>query len=303
MYWHQGWCHAPDVVKRCVSTWQTHNPTWRIHLLDAASIAGEVRLPSVMEKLQPTYLASRSDVVRLLLLRKYGGVWADATLWCARPLDDWIDSVTEPSGFFAYDKPGPGPNYRGPIGRRPISNWFLAASEDSRIVDIWCSGALHLLKKSYAHVRYRKMMEGRENGALFDIFSNLYACYLSKRYRYEYLLIPAPPPISSPPPPDLEGERYSWPHVLFQKLLDRNKEFRDLWGRTPKLSAHGPHLLLHEGYLSAPTNESEAAISNRHANVIKLTHKEPFPEDVSGTLLGVLYRSAESSGNLTAHEA
>ena len=276
MYWHQGWCHAPDVAKRCVSTWQTHNPTWRIYLLDAGSIAGKVRLPSVMEKLQPI-LQIRSDVVRLLLLRKYGGVWADATLWCARPLDDWIDSVTEPSGFFAYDKPGPGPNYRGPPPRRrPISNWFLAASEDSRIVDIWCSEALHLLKKSYAHVRYRKMMEGKENGVLFNIFSNLCAYYLSKRYRYEDLLI-----------------RYTWSHFLFQKLLDRNKEFHDLWGATPKLSAHGPHFLLHEGYLSAPTNRTEAVIRNRHANVIKLTHKEPFPEDVSGTLLGVLYRTLE----------
>ena len=274
LYWHQGWREAPDVVERCASTWQTLNPTWCIHWLDAASIAGEVRLPPVMEKLQPT-LAARSDVIRIHLLRKYGGVWADATLWCARPLDDWIDSVTEPSRFFAYEKPGP---------RRPISSWFLAAGEDSRIIDLWCREVLHLLKKTHAHVRYGKIMGGKENGALFNNFLNPYAYYLSKRYRYEDLLIPTSA--------DPEGNTYSWVHYLFQKLLDRNKEFRDLWESTPKLSADGPHLLLHGGYLRRPTDADAAAVRNRDANVIKLTHKVSFPEDVSGTLLDVLYRSA-----------
>ncbi len=233
-----------------------------------------VRLPPVMEKLQPT-LATRSDVIRIHLLRKYGGVWADATLWCARSLDDWIDSVvTEPSCFFAYEKPGP------PC--RPISSWFLAAGEDSRIIDLWQSAVRHLLKKTYAHVRYRKMMGGKENGASFNNLLNLYAYYLSKRYRYGELLIPI-------------SRNYSWVHYLFHKLLKQNEEFRGLWDSTPKLSADGPHFLHHEGFLSTPTARTAAVVRNRDANVIKLTHKVSFPEDVSGTLLGVLYDTVEQS--------
>lgn len=283
LYWHQGWDAAPDVVRRCAATWRERNPTWRIHMLDAGSVAEKVEIPRVVERLQPP-LVARSDVIRVHLLRKYGGVWADATVWCARPLDEWVDSVTEGSGFFAYDKPGP----RRPVRTwpRPISTWFLAAGEGSRIIVLWCSGVRHLLKKTYAYARYRKMAEGKGNGALFNRYFNPRAYYLSKRYRYGDLLIPTSV--------DPEGShQHTWPHNLFQRLLDQNREFRDLWESTPKLSAHGPHLLLHEGYLSTPTDRAVAAIRNRDANVIKLTHKVFFPEDLSGTLLDVLYSSFE----------
>ena len=31
------------------------------------------------------------------------GVWADATILCRRPLDDWIDEAAAPAdGFFAF---------------------------------------------------------------------------------------------------------------------------------------------------------------------------------------------------------
>jgi len=84
MYWHQGWRHAPDLVTRCAATWRAHNPTWEIRLLDAETIAETVRLPRATRALALP-LPALSDVTRICLLRKYGGVWADATLWCMRP--------------------------------------------------------------------------------------------------------------------------------------------------------------------------------------------------------------------------
>lgn len=284
LYWHQGWDNAPDVVKRCAATWRERNPTWRIHMLDGENVVGRIELPRVSERLQLTPMV-RSEIIRIHLLEKYGGVWADATLWCARPLDEWVDSVTEASGFFAYDKPRP----RRPTSTRPnpprlpISSWFLTAREDSRIIVHWRSGVRHLLKKTCAWVRYGKMTGGEGIGVPFNQFFNLHAYYLSKRYRYEDLLIPTSA--------DPEGDRCRWIHLLFQKLIDRNREFHDLWESTPKLSADGPHFLLHEGYLSTPTDRSAAVIRNGDANVIKLTHRVSFPEDLSGTLLDVLYRS------------
>ncbi len=68
-----------------------------------------------------------SDVVRLELLARYGGVWADATTYCLAPLDEWLESAVA-SGFFAFDSPGPD---------RMLSTWFLAAPVASPVISRW----------------------------------------------------------------------------------------------------------------------------------------------------------------------
>lgn len=68
-----------------------------------------------------------------------GGVWADATLWCARPLDDWLEPSCRTAGFFGYDRPA---------ADRPIATWFLAAAADSRIASLWHAAVLRLATKT-----------------------------------------------------------------------------------------------------------------------------------------------------------
>ena len=106
MYWHQGWNKAPDIVKRCADTWQRHNPTWDINFLDATTLGEKVKLPVALKSMNLP-LPALSDVIRMCLLKKYGGVWADATLWCVRPLDDWIDSACASTGFLLTINPAP----------------------------------------------------------------------------------------------------------------------------------------------------------------------------------------------------
>lgn len=67
----------------------------------------------------------RSDLVRLDLLARHGGVWGDATCYCAVPLDSWLPAATS-SGFFAFRC--------GPRGDRHIASWFLAASPSNAII-------------------------------------------------------------------------------------------------------------------------------------------------------------------------
>lgn len=129
MYWHQGWASAPDLVHRCAATWHHHNPGWDIQMLDAANLTARTGV-TVRREEQRLALPALSDVIRIRLLERYGGVWADATLWCMRPLDAWIDSVCRYRGFFAYARPGE------PAPWRPISTWFLAAGEGSWIVTL-----------------------------------------------------------------------------------------------------------------------------------------------------------------------
>ena len=314
-YWHQGWKNAPDIVKRCAATWQQHNPAWDIFFLDSASVAEKVKLPPAVQTLNLP-LTALSDVIRICLLREYGGVWADATLWCTRPLDDWIEVVCNPSDFFAYEKPGPD---------RPISSWFLAAGKECRIVDFWYSAvcdllaqtladsqhapgpdrpvsswfpvagkecravdfcyskARQLLIKTLVYAQHARWLEKNKKSWLLGIISGLYKNYFLSHLKNRNLLLPT----SENP---RRGD-YFWFHYLFGRLLERNDEFHQLWASTPKISADGPHFLQFTGILKPATARTDFIVKNKFSNVHKLNYRVTVPEDISGTVLDSLYRT------------
>jgi len=128
--WLQGWDRAPWLVRKCLASWQHENPGWEVRALDAGTLQRYIELPDLQGKdIGP---ATLSDIVRICLLREYGGVWVDATVLCHRPLDSWLPVVTG-EGFFAFDRPGYG---------RMLSSWFLAAAEDSPIIARWHAATL-----------------------------------------------------------------------------------------------------------------------------------------------------------------
>jgi Capsular polysaccharide synthesis protein len=138
--WLQGWTNAPDLVRACVASWRQHNPGWTIRHLSYDSV--KTCLPSVLD-LENIFdkdlpMDALSDVLRIELLNRFGGVWVDSTLYCLRPLDDWIPDAM-PSGFFAFDRPSPD---------RMLSSWFLAAESGSYLVEAW-------RRKSFAYWKDR----------------------------------------------------------------------------------------------------------------------------------------------------
>jgi hypothetical protein len=129
MLWLQGWEHAPEVVKACIRTWKTHHPAWTIHALSAADIGEYLDLAALSpyfggKNVPPEAI---SDVLRVALLERHGGVWVDGTVYCLTALDDWLSGKMA-SGFFAFAKPRPG---------RMLSSWFLAARAGNYIARAW----------------------------------------------------------------------------------------------------------------------------------------------------------------------
>lgn len=127
LLWLQGWEHAPPIVHAVARTWQHHNPTWDVVLLDKHSL----------ERLTPGYAmpakaaaAAQSDLARLRLLHTHGGVWADATMACLRPLDDLIaaSNVDTFPGAWMY--------HGRDAGRGPAS-WFMVARPDTMLMAKW----------------------------------------------------------------------------------------------------------------------------------------------------------------------
>jgi hypothetical protein len=126
--WLQGWDNAPAIAQASRASWTNRNPGWCVQALDRSCLTRFLPAADVARMLELDQPAEAlSDMIRLELLDRYGGVWADATTNCARPLDDWLAQAM-PQGFAALSRPGPD---------RMISTWFLAAEKGSEIVERW----------------------------------------------------------------------------------------------------------------------------------------------------------------------
>ena len=123
MFWHSGLDGAPDVVHRSLTTWQHFNPDHEVQFLDlaAAEAALGVDLGALFDKLTVDLgWAGKSDLIRLMLLAKFGGVWADATTFCLKPLSDWLHQEIHTNGFFCF-------RWANKASDREMVSWFLAS--------------------------------------------------------------------------------------------------------------------------------------------------------------------------------
>jgi len=121
IYWNSGWNNAPEVAKICLEQWSKKNPTWKVFCLDDENITDYLCIPDVRHKMK---IQAWSDVLRIYLLFKYGGLWVDASCYCNKPLDSWLHNNVE-SGFFAFSNPA---------RSRKIASWFMYADRGNEIV-------------------------------------------------------------------------------------------------------------------------------------------------------------------------
>ena len=123
--WLQGRENAPELVKRCLRSWEYHNPGWTIRVLDAETLPAYIDLSDFAATPEKDFTPQAlSDIVRIELLATYGGVWVDAALFCRRPLDEWLFGYLH-SGLFGFG-----------WSQAPLCS-FLAAARGNRAVDIW----------------------------------------------------------------------------------------------------------------------------------------------------------------------
>lgn len=155
--WLQGRDAAPELVRRCLDSWERKNAGWELRCLDQHTVGTYIPLLSYVDlERQSITAASLSDIIRILLLHEYGGVWVDATTFCNRALDDWLPAKLE-WGFFAFAAPGPD---------RPLSSWFLAARSNDPIIAAWLTRTVTYWKeRSHAdeyfwfHYLFRDLIE------------------------------------------------------------------------------------------------------------------------------------------------
>jgi hypothetical protein len=146
IYWAQGFTNAPQIVQICLRSWKIMNPTWNVIELDDTNLVKYIdikeHLPN-LDNLNITF-TSKSDVIRIALLHKLGGVWCDATTFCRVPLDKWLDKYGQ-NGFWAFSKPDP---------TRAVSSWFLYGTPTNYIITRWYKKTVNYWNKNTAMHKY-----------------------------------------------------------------------------------------------------------------------------------------------------
>lgn len=267
IYWHQGLAEAPFIVRKCVDSWVRENPSRDVVFLNSANVCNYTTLDLPQNKLSNLSLAIQSDLLRLSLLSKYGGVWADATTLCMKPLDEWLEDSCR-SGFFSFYRPGPD---------RLLSNWFLASQKDCPIVSqlyekltiFWLENDFYTPSRfqEYAIKKLEKLLNRSHKTTRF-----WFTPIVTKLVRvYPYYVF----------------------HYMFERLVSTDPECRNIWNETIKISSDGPHAIHREGLFSKPSTHIREHITNRVSPLYKLTWKYDQRRYSPSTLLYFLLEGRE----------
>lgn len=129
MYWGQGFEQAPPVVRSCLAATKSLHNDKEVILLDNDNLTDWVTLPDAAWKSAERYRAAFSDMLRIELLSKLGGIWIDATCLPTSNLVDKFDEMVGNSGFFVFKHET----------ADSMSSWFMAARPNSYICSMFSS--------------------------------------------------------------------------------------------------------------------------------------------------------------------
>lgn len=100
VFWYQGFNNAPPIVKACLNSLKKCVKGHPIIEITKDNIADYVVIPSyILNKLQNSTITIThlSDILRVLLLEKYGGCWVDVTLF----FEKWIQEDLSTMSFYS----------------------------------------------------------------------------------------------------------------------------------------------------------------------------------------------------------
>jgi hypothetical protein len=134
LLWLQGWENAEWLNKEVAESWELNNPDWTIHYIDFANLKDYVTdIDYIYDEKKDLSPQSKSDIIRLSLLKNHGGVWADATMLCMRSLDSWVEDVIHQADLWMYH--GHSAGYLNKDVGSAI--WFIISKKESYMISKW----------------------------------------------------------------------------------------------------------------------------------------------------------------------
>lgn len=128
--WFQGMENAPELVKRCYQSVKENMPGREIVVITSDNMNDYVQFPDfIIEKWKKGQITHThmTDLLRLELLIKYGGMWLDATVFCS---GGNIPDYFFESELFFYQCLKPGRDGHCSY----ISSWLMSAKSNNKIL-------------------------------------------------------------------------------------------------------------------------------------------------------------------------
>ena len=212
IYWHQGWNNAPEIIKICRESWIKKNTEWKVKSLDNNCINKYIDIKIKKSILNTLCIAHQSDIFRLYLLDKYGGVWVDASLFCIEPLDNWIDKYIT-SGLFMFES-----NTKLTI----MANWFIAAKKNNLLIKkIKLELTKYWTKNNFIKNIFLKKLIFKLISPILNFNKITARLWLNPFVRKYIKVYP-----------------YQIFYFIFEKLISENKKYKQIWLKTPRLNKY-----------------------------------------------------------------
>lgn len=287
IFWKQGFENAPEVVRICLRSWKVHNPGWRVVELSDANLSEYIDPGSLakLRALKNIITVKFANLLRLYLLSRHGGVWADATVFCCKPLDEWLPDYM-PSGFFAFRrhpdawlKDPRNAGWRGYArrsGDRIFASWFLASLPGNALATTFFERHLAFFATNSFSLRGTPKAARRIKALARILNRNVKLVQwwthplVTRTFNvYPYFIL----------------------HYHFARLVSEDAACRDVWNRTPVFLIRNLSNLSTSSVVSPMTDELLHDLNGPTAYMHKLTWKYRQEDFREGCVLDYLVRS------------
>lgn len=129
LFWHNGFQNAPPIVRLCRDSWHAMNPEYEVIELDSENVHDWLDFNLIFPEYKSLSVQKFSNLLRMAILEVHGGVWADATLFCAQSLDSMV--LADEDADLVVLKTTPQQS------GRTIHNFFLASAAKNDAINIW----------------------------------------------------------------------------------------------------------------------------------------------------------------------
>ena len=121
----------PELVKICINNWKELHPDFEINILNNETI--HTFLPN-FPKLKDFNPVFKSDLLRLSLLKEYGGIYLDASVFLNQRLDQYISFYIENNlDLLVFSSEGHPNEKKYPI----TENWFIISEKNNFFIEKW----------------------------------------------------------------------------------------------------------------------------------------------------------------------
>lgn len=130
--WFQGIENAPELVQKCYESIKKNLISKDVVLITSENMNDYVQFPDyIMEKWKSGAITHThlTDLLRLELLIKFGGLWLDATVFCSSPEED-IPGYFFDSDLFFFQSLKPGRDGKSTY----FSSWLMSAKTNNKVL-------------------------------------------------------------------------------------------------------------------------------------------------------------------------